>query len=419
MNTQLSLENDPYEEFDRQFDEGPVVWSDAFNAWMVTGMEEAKQVASDLETYSVAKGYRDSKGDVFKKILSSAAETVTSRLLRYLDPPDWDRIRWAHEAAVPYLYDQPPTGQPEDLKMAFREIVTSRLTASQGKNDIEAMQEWCTPIPCLGTVHVLGLPPEDFPQLFEWVVGGGALMVFRFPSDRNFWSEENIKRCIECSENLIAYLSAAVETRRAKPSNDFISRLLKYNDEQDAGLTDEELALIPLTHIIGGFHESAFQVLGHGIYQLLSTSQYQQLVEDPSKAAACVDEILRFHAPAPLAARRANTDVTVAGVAIKKDDFVFVNFGAAQRSSMVYENAREFDINRPNKANGDTSFGYGPHKCTGRTQVKLMSTTFFEVLPKLYPNLSFNEWPANGYMTLRNQPRADVTLLESLSLKLD
>lgn len=417
MNTTLTLENDPYPKFDSQLDEGPIVWSDDFNAWLVGGIEEAKQIASDLETYSVARGYRDSKGASFKSILGTAAEKVTTRLLRYLDPPEWDKIRWAHEAAVPYLYDQPPATQPEELRMAFREIAVGRLEASIGKTHIEAMQEWCTPIPCLGTVHVLGLPPEDFPQLYDWVVGG-ALMVFRFPTDRAFWSEENVKRCVDSSEKLIDYFLAAVEKRRSRPSNDFISKLLQYNKEKKAELTDDDLALIPLTHIIGGFHESAFQVLGHGIYQLLSTGQYQQLVDDPTKATACVDEILRFHAPAPLAARRANKDVTVSGVDIKKDDFVFVNFGAAQRDACVYKNPREFDINRPNNANGDTSFGYGPHKCTGRTQVKLMSTIFFEVLARTYPNLGFNEWPENAYMTLRNQPRADVTLLESLSLKL-
>lgn len=264
---------------------------------------------------------------------------------------------------------------------------------------------------------VLGLDLNDFDKLYEWVVNG-TLIAFRFPSNCNFWSDEAAARGNDYADKLVNYLEGVVESRKANRGNDFISRMLNYSDQHPGEFTNGDLIKIIVTHINGGFHESAFQVLGEGIRLLISTGQYHQLVEDPSKATACVDEILRYHAAAPMGARRANADVTLAGKSIKKDDFVFLNFGAAQRDPKIYENARSFNINRSGVANGDLSFGYGPHVCTGRAQVKLLSSTFFAEVAKSYPKLQIETWPANCSMSLRYQPREDVVLLESLPLKL-
>lgn len=413
--TKLTIDNDPYSKFDAWTDEGPVVWTDHFNAWIVSGWPEIMQVVDDLESFSVEHGYRDSKGDSWKKIEGKGTDEVSKRWLRYMDPPELTPFRHAHDSAVPYKEAQ-PEHQPPEMRDRFRKIVVDKLEASRGKKRVEAMQEWCIPIPCLGTMDVLGLPPEDFPKLYDWVVNG-TLMAFRFPFDHDFWSDENAERSNAAADNLLAYLTDLFAHHKTNPGNNFMSGLLAHANEFKQ-FTEHELVQMVINHINGGFHESAFQTLGDGIFQLLLTGQYQQVVDDPSKASAATEEIMRYHPAAPLGARRAVRDVALGGKNIKSGDFVFVSFGGAQRDPKNYKNARVFDINREGGRNGDWTFGFGPHRCTGRDQVKLMTTLFFEELVQRYPNLKVEEWPANLYMTLRYQPRQDVVLLESLPLTL-
>ena len=114
----------------------------------------------------------------------------------------------------------------------------------------------------------------------------------------------------------------------------------------------------------------------------------------------------------------AEEDVEVCGQTIKQGQFCLINLASAQRDPKHFENARVFDIRRAGESNGDLTFGWGPHQCTGRPQIRMLATVFFETLTRNYPDLRIPEWPENAYMRLQFQPRRDINLLESLPLAL-
>lgn len=413
----MQIENDPYPGYDDLLDKSPLSWNPDANMWFVFGRKEILKIGPDIKRFSVRNGYRE-KGDVIRtKLAGTPLEKMSDGLLRFSDPPDWDVRRWMHEASVPYKKFRGPESKPKALRDQFQELVNSQFEKIKGKNYIEAIQELCLPLPCYSTMMVLGVPLEDFEKMQEWTYNG-VLIMFRQTTDWDFYTDKSITRAIHAASELEKYFGELLIKKREEPSDDFIGRLLHYQETSTIKATDYQLVQIIVNHLMGGFHESSMALLSDGIHLLISTGQYKDIVKDPSLVQGAVEEMLRFHPYAPVNLRVANEDVEVEGQTIKKGQFCLINLACAQRDPEKWENARVFDIKRKGESNGDMSFGWGAHQCTGRPQIRMLANVFFETLTKTYPNLRIPEWPENAYMRLRYQPRVDINLLESLPLAL-
>ncbi len=413
----MKVENDPYLGYDKLLDAGALSWNPDANMWFVLGREEVLQIGPDITRFSVRNGYRE-KGEVIRaKIAGTPLENLSDGLLRFSDPPDWDVLRWMHEAAVPYKAFSGPESKPKALRDRFREIVDAQFKKIEGKDYIEALQELCSPLPAYTTMDVLGIPFEDYEKMREWMYNG-MLIMYRQIYDWDFYTDVSIARSVKAAGEVEKYFTELLAKKRETPGDDFISRLLHYRATSTVKAEDHQLVHVIVDHLMGGFHESSMALLADGIHLLISTNQYKDLVNDPSLIPGAVEEILRFHPYAPVNLRVANEDVTVAGQNIKKGQFCLINLACAQRDPRHYENARTFDIRRPGESNGDMSFGWGAHQCTGRPQIRMLTNIFFETLTRTYPDLRIPEWPENAYMRLQYQPRIDINLLESLPLAL-
>ncbi|MBL4605939.1 MAG: cytochrome P450 [Flavobacteriaceae bacterium] len=413
----MKIENDPYPGYDNLLDKSAISWNPDANMWFVLGRDEVLKVGPNIKKFSVRKGYRE-KGEVIRaKLAGTPLEKMSDGLLRFSDPPDWDVRRWMHEAAVPYKKFEGPESRPQTLRDQFQKIVDAQFEKVKGEKYIDAIQELCFPLPCYTTMAVLGVPLDDYEKMREWTYNG-VLIMFRMTTDWDFYSDESIARAINASIELEKYFGELLAKKRKEPSDDFISRLLHYQEHSTIKVTDYQLIQITVNHLMGGLHESSIALLADGIHLLISSGQYKDLVDDPTLIQGAVEEILRFHPYAPINLRVANEDVVVAGNTIKKGQFCLINLACAQRDPRKWENARTFDIRREGDDNGDMSFGWGPHQCTGRPQIRMLANVFFETLTKTYPNLRIPEWPENAYMRLQYQPRADINLLESLPLAL-
>ncbi len=413
----MHIENNPYHGYDKALDESPLSWNEEANMWFVNGRDEVLAIGPDIKRFSVRKGYREKGHIIREKIAGTTLESISDGLLRFNDPPEWDMLRWMHEAAVPYRKFDGPESKPKSMRDRFQELMDIQFEKIEGKNYIEAIQELCMPLPCYSTMSVLGVPFEDSDKMREWMYNG-LLLMFRQISDWDFYSDESIARSIHAANNLEKYFSDLLEKKMNEPSDDFIGRLLQFQAASKEKATHDQLIHVIINHMMGGFHESSIALLADGIHLLIENNMYKDLVNDPSLIPAAVEEILRFHAYAPVNLRVAEEDVEVCGQTIKQGQFCLINLASAQRDPKHFENARVFDIRRAGESNGDLTFGWGPHQCTGRPQIRMLATVFFETLTRNYPDLRIPEWPENAYMRLQFQPRRDINLLESLPLAL-
>jgi len=166
------------------------------------------------------------------------------------------------------------------------------------------------------------------------------------------------------------YVDALADERRARPQDDLISALAAIEE-----LTRDELvAMIQLLLIAG--QETAVYVIRHGLEALRAGGQWDLLCEDPSLAAAAVEEVVRFDGPVEIAPPRiALRDLGP----IARGDKVGLAICGANRDPEVFTAPDTFDIRRPDLGR-HIGFGHGIHFCLGAGLGRLEARVVFQRL---------------------------------------
>ena len=95
----------------------------------------------------------------------------------------------------------------------------------------------------------------------------------------------------------------------------------------------------------------------------------QQVKENLDLIPAAVEEALRYYAPFQATIRRATKDLELRGQKIAKDDRILVLLASANRDEDVFENPKEFRLDRG--SNKHLAFGFGIHSCVGAPLARL------------------------------------------------
>lgn len=173
-----------------------------------------------------------------------------------------------------------------------------------------------------------------------------------------------------------------VEIKRREPGDDVFTLLLRKHDE-DGVLDHDELASTFLVLLVGGSEPTS--AIGNGLLHLLSNpSQLAAVRADPSRYAACVDEVLRYESPfRMLAPRLAERAVELDGVTIPAGELVMASVAAANRDPVRFADPERFDVTRD--ARGHLGFGHGPHRCLGSELGRLETTIALRALVERFP----------------------------------
>lgn len=152
--------------------------------------------------------------------------------------------------------------------------------------------------------------------------------------------------------SLVSFRIAILEKRRQNPQDDFITRLIAAQTEDEA-LTDSDLLQLCVETTVCGVHETSMALIADGVYLLLSSGQFELLKENPELVSNVVEEVLRCHTPTALAPRIAKEELEVGGKTIKKGQLVFLNLAAANRDPEKFSKPERFDITRSGDKNNE------------------------------------------------------------------
>ena len=123
---------------------------------------------------------------------------------------------------------------------------------------------------------------------------------------------------------------------------------------------------------------------------LNSTTQKNFIVNNYKKRGkSIVQELIRFDSPVQIIPRIAKEDIEICNKVIKKDSYILLNIGAANRDPEQFHNPNILNLNRAYKPN--LSFGVGPHHCLGASLAKFSLNSFIETSSELLPNIHLNK----------------------------
>jgi cytochrome P450 len=241
------------------------------------------------------------------------------------------------------------------------------------------VERFAAPLPLQVICDMLGVPPEDEQQIFDWtnmILGAG---------DPEFTTD--LEGLILAASGMFDYAQALGERRLADPADDITSTLM-HAEVDGQRLTPSEFGSFFILLAVAG-NETTRNAISWGMHQLTHHPDQRRLLQDhyADMALPAADEIVRWASPVIHMRRTANEDVEVGRTRISAGDKVVMWYWSANRDGAHFADGHLFDITR---ANAKDMAGYGaggPHFCLGanlaRREIQVMYDEIFRELPDL------------------------------------
>ena len=292
----------------------------------------------------------------------------------FLDPPDHTRLRkLAQQAFAPRVV--------KALEPEIVGLVDALLDDIDPIGGFDAVTALAYPLPVAVICRLLGVPLEDEPQFSH----ASALLAQGLDPFITFTGEAPA----ELDERLAAglwlrtYLRELIAQRRAAPQQDLISELIAAEEDGDQLSSEEVVATCNLLLVAG--HETTVNLIGNATLAMLRQPEHwAALAADPGRAAAIVEETLRYDPPVQMTVRIAGEDMLVGDVEVPKGDTMMLLLAAAHRDPSVYQRPDEFDPDRP--AFRHLAFGLGPHFCLGAPLARMEAAIALSALAARFPD---------------------------------
>lgn len=340
----LMIDFDPYdtglsepglwEVYERARRAGPAVWSERRGGfWLVTGYDDVRTALRDSSTFSSAHGHR-----------------IPVNGTQHAIPIDFDPP--LHTAYRSLMAEAMSPARVRELRPFLERTVTELVDRFAAADGGDFVQEVALPLPLKVLTEVIGFSSSTVEQFRELT----EVMWTALATQGSTVDFATVDRDIH------ALMIDEIEAHRNRRADDYVSRLLDA-EIGDRRLTIDEQANVLLTFAVAG-HETTMNAASLLAMLLVGHPDKQDwLRDDPTRAPAFVEEMLRLCSPGQGVARRTTCPASVAGVEIADGDAIFFSLGAANRDPARYPDPDRFDPTRETR--GHLGFGWGIHQCLG------------------------------------------------------
>ena len=354
--------------------------------WLALSHDAARQVLSDPRFSREA-----AMGPNAPVVMRSAYDPD---VLTSLDPPKHNRTRRLMSRAF-------SPRMVEAMAPRVREIVAGLLDDLQAHGaPADLIGLFAAPLPIMVICELLGVPYTDRAVIQDWSR--------RLVSTTAYPPEE----IAAAGRQMDGYLAGLIAAKRAEPTGDLISALIRVTDEQGA-LTEAELVKNTRMLLVGG-HETTVNQLGNSVLALFRhPDQLALLRERPELVTPAVEELLRYaRLTGSTLPRVAVADVELGGQLIRAGDGVIALTSSANMDAGVFAAPDRLDIARGGSGQ-HLSFGHGPHFCLGahlaRLELRTALTGLLARFPTLGPAVAESELRWRGGTPLRSLLALPVT----------
>jgi cytochrome P450 len=339
----------PFPLYRRLQDEDPAHWSPYLSAWVLTRYDDVRQACLD-------PGLSSERLRPFFAALPPDEASRMAELARYLtrwmvfrDPPEHTRLR----RLVAKVFN---VRTIHALRPNIEALTGWLLDRIAGKDSFDFLGEFASPLPALVIMDFLGVPRAELTRLKRL----SDEMALFIGSARE--ARDKYDRAEAATHEMADFFRGLVADRREAPQPDLLSALVALEEEGDR-LSDDELVATCVLLLFAG-HETTAHHIANGLLALLRfPGELKRLREDPSLAAAAVEELLRYDGPIGAQVRIVQSPRVLHGKMLVPGQRVFLMMNAANRDPRAYDDPDRLDLGR----NGvpHLTFGFGAHICLG------------------------------------------------------
>jgi cytochrome P450 len=380
---------DPGRTWQELLDGPPVCYAEDLGMWLIIRHEHVQRALGDnrrfLNALTLAPVY-----EVCPEALNIIMQIDAPPTTVAADVPVHTRTRRALRASfanttarVDEQYGPIVRGRVDELMR--------QVKARAGRGELDLITEFTTALPLLVLVDILGVPARDIPRIRQWADGQIALVWGNPEPPEQVRLAQGLLDFWRYCQQLVAGLLA-----RGEYGDDFVGRVLRFRNDDDTVLTGSEAASLAFNLLVAG-HETTAGLLAHSLDLALSVPQrWDELVEDPDRVPAFVEEALRLRPAIDGWLRITAEPVELGGVTIPGGARCLLVIGAANRDPAVFHRAGEFDPGRANLRD-QLSLGFGPHYCVGAALVRLEAEVALRRLVADLPGLRLAEGYQRSY----------------------
>ena len=279
------------------------------------------------------------------------------------DPPEHTRFR---KILQPFFSPHTLNEMLPSLQKQAIDIVDDIAT----KGECEVVADLAIPYPSQVFLTLFGLPLEDRDRLIAWKDSVIAL------AESPTLEGADLTPAME----LLAYVSQAINERRANPGPDILSQVLTGEDALD----DAEVMGLSFLFVLAGL-DTVTAAMSTALLELARNPELRAaLREDPDQMDVFVEEIVRLEPPAPMLPRVTTAEVTIGDITLPADTQVRLCIGAINRDDS--DEISTNDVVMDGKVHRHWGFGGGPHRCLGshlaRMELKLILDEWLRRIPE-------------------------------------
>ncbi|MSP42145.1 MAG: cytochrome P450 [Alphaproteobacteria bacterium] len=358
----------PYHTYKKLREEAPVNKDPVTGFYTVTCYADVQKALRDTATFSSRVGKLLTPPDASSKLEDRGGYPAVDTLLT-ADPPKHKFYR----APVNKVFS---AARVEQMAPYIQQIIDELLGVLITDGQCEFVSQFATLLPLTIIADQLGVPRRDIPTFKLWS-DAHALQLSGLATREQ--RQAASKLILEYQK----YFARVIEEKRAEPTDDIISDLVRAPMENGVTMDTPELLSVISQLLVAG-NETTASTLSKGILLLIEhPGQLQLLQNDLTLVENLSEEVLRFEAPVQGLFRVTTCDTSLGGVFMPKGSPVMLMFASANRDERQFAAGETFDVQRRNAAT-HMSFGQGTHFCLGAMLArKELNMAFKSILTRM------------------------------------
>lgn len=340
------FDRDPFEFFESVRAQGPAVWDEGMQAWLVTGYEECAFIQRHEDQF-LAPWPRMNFGSIFGNRTLFMIEGEPHRQL-------YGKVAQFFTKSV-----------IDDYRQRFiRPLINARLDRIAPVGHAELASELAQEIPARVIGSMLGVPWQDEQlghDVWEWTSGFLAHTGRWILPGAGRETQAAAERSMSLLDDLLLPL---VRARGGGDASTYIARLWEFGPTIFPDWGEQDVLENCRFLFIAGVHTTT-ELLCNAIYFIATIEGLEtRLREDRSLIAPYVEEVLRLNPSMHVRMRLAATDLQIGGVDVRAGDHVLTLTAAANRDLEHFGRPAELDLER-RPISDHLTFNRGPRSCAG------------------------------------------------------